>query len=582
VTTKPPIPTVDPRFFVDAPIVVPDFPQSPDDREVSEALRQLRINRLKLQIAGLETEAIRTYQALPAAERFFASRAIARIIDGANQAGKTLLMLMEVVRAFTGTDPYGKYPKKNCRIMLVGFDADHLSDPIWSKLTREGEFKLIRDRKTGKVRSVRPDPNDPKHVDPSDLVRKAEWFNSPPLLPSRYVRRVAYQSAGLGIPRLVEGHNGSRILFRSSKGPIRQGFQGHLIVFDEEIDKAEAWWNESVPRLMAQEGRFIWSATPLAGGIQLYDLREKADMGVDWVERFTLLLDDNPYISDQRKQIFRDSILDETELRARYYGEYIMLARRIYPTYDPMGKHGCEPFEIPPHWARYLVVDPGTRFCATLLAAVDPDEHHVWIYGGWIMSGSDSGLSADIWAEEVKRRSGGAVFEAFVIDQRMGRQHPPGAGKNVAEQYFEAAARVGLQPRSIGPMPYGGFWPGSDDVPARQQALMNWLTLRMSGSRVNEPVLKVMRGVFPELDQQIRFARTNDRGKRENQADEGREDAVQTLEYLAAFGPRYRRPPEDRVGVNHELVDRLNQKRRRQHQQSQGRRLGKFLTVGVS
>jgi len=109
---------------------------------------------------------------------------------------------------------------------------------------------------------------------------------------------------------------------------------------------------------------------------------------------------------------------------------------------------------------------------------------------------------------------------------------------------------------------------------------MRWLALRQTGPRINEPVLKVMRGVFPELDQQIRFARINQRGKRVNQSDEGCMDALQCLEYLAAHHPRYRRPPENLVGLGQEVVRRFKEKSRRQAREANGQRLGKFLTVG--
>uniref|UniRef100_A0A6H1ZMY6 Putative terminase n=2 Tax=viral metagenome TaxID=1070528 RepID=A0A6H1ZMY6_9ZZZZ len=507
---------------------IPMVPKSSD----FEMRRRYRL-RIRNRIEELRNEAWRLFRPLPAVKTFFSSLAPVRLLDGSNQSGKSLLALMELVRAVCGVDPWGKYPKTNGRAIVVAYDGDHIADPIWSKLTREGEFFLIREPKTGRMRAVRPDPSNVRQLDPYDVEHESEWVPSPPLLPPRMVRDVAWEDRAKGIPRNVELTTGWKILFRSSRGTPPQGRQIHLALADEELNNCRGWVSELIPRLIRFGGKFIWSATPLGGGPELYELHEKAISGDSNVESFTLYLDDNPYITQEQKQLMLDLLVDPEERSVRYYGEYAIVGRKAYPGYDPMGIHGIEPFNVADHWCRIGVLDPGTQRLACIFGAIDPEERQRYLYDGFEMRQAD----AERWAQEVAYRAMGKPFDSFVIDMRAGRQRGLVGLMTTAEQYFLALEKAGVEVQRYGPL--AGFFPGSDDMASREQALRGWLTVRGAGPFTGEPVLKVVKGILPELDRQIKLATTRPVSGKRVAREEG---LLQCVEYWAAANLGYQRP----------------------------------------
>jgi hypothetical protein len=512
--------------------------------DAEKAVLRARRRRLIKRINALEMETLRLFRPLPAAAPFHASRKPITVFDGSNRSGKTLHTIVELARAVSGCDPYGKYPKNNGHALVVGYDEDHLANPIWQKLTQPGEIKLIQDEHTRQWRAVRADPNDPKHLDPYDLAYREKWKDAPPILPPRIIKgRPAMKAMGRGVPAVVECITGWRILFRTSKGEPPQGITLNFALFDEELFHSDKWLNEIIPRLNEINAKLVWGATPLTGGRALYELRERADSNDPDVDRYTLLIDDNPHISDERKAIIFRGLTDDAERDVRYFGKYRLLGRLVYPTYDPMGIHGCEPFEIPANWCRYCVLDPGTQNLGCLFIAIDPQETHAWVYHGFQLQKADSAQ----WAFEVRRRNaqtGGNQFQAIIIDKRAGKQHPFGAnleGLNVAQQYWDAVVMAGIEPVQQGPL--AGFFPGSDDIDARETGLRTWMTIRGAGPEPGTPVVQVFRGVVPELDKQIKYAETGENGKRVKlKARE--ENLVECLEYAAMFNPRYHTPPQ--------------------------------------
>ena len=102
----------------------------------------------------------------------------------------------------------------------------------------------------------------------------------------------------------------------------------------------------------------VWSATSQTANLQLYELREAADSGKSFVAAFHTTIDQNPFIPDEEKRSFYES-LDEGERDVRYFGKYAIAIRHIYRMYDPMGVHGYDPMPIPRDWSRWLFLDPG-------------------------------------------------------------------------------------------------------------------------------------------------------------------------------------------------------------------------------
>ncbi len=501
-------------------------------------------------------EGLRMYRPLPHLAEVHSCTAKWKIIDGSNRSSKTTTGAAEACRAWLGCDPFDKYPRRGGNSLVVGLQLDHIA-MIWRKCAEEGAFKIISDEQTGLPRAVRPDPNDPAHLDPYDLAYREKWRDAAPLIPPR-MRTVAWEDRSKGVPRFVRFSTGWTALFRSSDSKAPQGDHYNFGWLDEEIVNqtfiAELMRGmvglDELPRYLPKS---IWTATAQTTNPELLEFREQADAGSEHVKAFQALIKDCPYVPDEEKQAFHDS-LSEDDRKVRYYGEYAIMGRRCYPTYDPQDVHGYEPFEIPPNWCRYIGLDPGTMHCGTIFLAVDPEEKHVWLYGGFDLRNSDHAT----WAERIRQR--GEQYEAIVCDYRMGKSRQGGQELTVARQYAEALHQAGVKFSQQGPM--SGFFEGTPDIPAREEALRGWMALRRDGPFGGTPKLKVARGMVPELDKQIRHAHMDRRAEEKRARLE--HDLLEALEYLAGLGPRYHEPPRTQPTEDEEVFRQFQEHQRRQ------------------
>jgi len=519
-----------------------------NDIHLRTSLKRRYLRRLHT----LQMEGFRLYQPLPLAAEFHASKAKIRVARGANRASKTLTCLEELIRAVCRADPYDKFPPTG-NALVVAKDADNIAD-LWQKMTREGEIKMIRDEISRKWRAVRYDRNDPCHLDPYDAAYMEQWRDAPPLLPSRMYGSPAWEDAGKGVPRVVRLSTGWRILFRSSNGDPQQGAHYNAVMFDEQLLN-EAFFIEARRGIVAINEpkqhipRMWWSATAQVTNPQLQDLCEAAEAGAKHINQYKFLVMDNPYISDEEKQEFYKDIPPDERL-SRWEGEFALTGKRIYGVYQPMGVHGCEPFPIDPTWARYIILDPGTENCATLFVAVPPDERHVYVYDGVVVH--QSNLTK--WASEVYKvgsRHAGYSFEAAVCDYRAGKQHQMGLNvSSTAEEYWKALSEAKVSIRTQASVrSMGGFFPGSDNVDAREQNLLKWMDIRGHGPFAGTAKLQIMRGILPELDHQIKRAHIDPKTrKRAKDNKVGAHDLLDALEYAAAFDPGYNPPSRIFVG----------------------------------
>jgi hypothetical protein len=88
-----------------------------------------------------------------------------------------------------------------------------------------------------------------------------------------------------------------------------------------------------------------------------------------------------------------------------------------------------------------------------------------------------------------------------------------------------------------------GFFPGSNDVDAREKALQGMMAVRTDGPFIGTPKLQVMRGRMGELEKQIRRAHTDPKRPDKRYKDKSQpSDLIEDLEYAAAFDPRYYEP----------------------------------------
>ena len=191
--------------------------------------------------------------------------------------------------------------------------------------------------------------------------------------------------------------------------------------------------------------------------------------------------------------------------------------------------------EPPADWTRYLVLDPGHANCALLFAAVPPPSH---LYPDTVVCYDELYLrqmDANGVAREVLKKASGMTFEAFLIDNRAGRQTPMGFSKTVRQQYSDAFAKERIQSIQTG----ASFLPGSDNVPAGIGMVREWLHVH-AGRR---PRIRVYKSRMPWLCKEFVLYR------KKMVRDEGKDEPVpkndhlmDCLRYLASYNPVYRKP----------------------------------------
>lgn len=511
----------------------------------SDSARNYHRRRIARAIAARMTEGLRMIRLTPIQQKFASCLAKQRVAAGSNRSAKTTVCAIELARCFTNSDPHDKYPDSG-QALVVGLDWQPHVAEMWRKMTQEGEFKIIPDEHTGMYRAVRPDPDNPTRLDPYDDAYREKWKDGAPLIPPRMIAKKNMESVSPPTPRWAQiiGPRGVwEVDFRSSKGAPVHGKHYNVAHFDEQLVN-EQFYYEAMRGLVAineppqHTPRFMWSATSQVTNPQYYELQERALMGDPNVAAFEFLIKDMPFISDEEKRLFHDS-LPEDERASRYHGIAAVVTQRIYGSFDPQGPHGCEPFDIPSEWARFGAVDPGRSYCATVFAAVPPDESHVYIYDAFVIKST----GAIGWAAEVAKRQHGVRFEAFVIDRRAGLQHGMGSedDEGVAHKYWDALKEAGVQPRQMSLIgKTAGFFPGTDDVRAREESLRSMMQIRGAGPFAGTARLQLFRGRMPELEKQIRYAVMKHGDVTTRQKIKSKpEDLVSALEYLAHFDPGY-------------------------------------------
>lgn len=527
-----------------------DFAKIASPKSKPRGLQQAALDRVLRQMHKQRMQALSLYRPLPHLREFHSTHAIWRICSGSNRSGKTQSCCAELARAIMGRDPYNKYVPKNGNALIIGQDQDSLAR-LWRTLT-EPTFKIIRDEHTGLWRSVRPDANNPRVLDPYDLAYQEKWKDAPPLIPENLwrgdgKRNIAWDDAAKGVPRVFKvPQSGWQSLWRPSGSKPPQGDHYHFVLIDEQIENGEffAEARRGLVQLSSEPDEWrpkgIWSATVQTENYQLHELLELAAEGSENIKAFTCLIDDNPYITTSGKEAFAEGMTEEERL-VRIEGIPAATVKRLYSMFDDSGPHGCDPFEIPEDWARWVVFDPGPDVSATLFVAVDPEEKHRWVYEAFSMRHVDK----VVWPRLLLERQGEWKYEGWIIDETAGAQRTLTEDvQRVAEQYMHCAEDAGITPRQRGPL--GGFFKGSNDYEARQESLLGWLHLREDEPWQGTPVLQIFRGICPDLVKQIKHAITDPKRPNKRAKDTrkyGRQDLITTLEYAAAFNPRYF-PPE--------------------------------------
>ncbi len=510
-------------------------------------------------------ESLKLYEPSAFQERLHTCTMKECLLQAGNQVGKSLAAFVEDARALTGQDPYNKYPKENGIALALGFDESHIGLVIHKYLFRAGAFKIIRDKETKKWRAWKP-------WLPDDVARESETKPAPPLIPKRFIKKIAWLKKGKNIFDSVEFHNGWILYARSSKAAPMAGIQLDLAHIDEDIDRAD-WYDEIVARLTMRKGKLRWSALPLSRNDALVNLVQRSDEEADNPDSSTVVIKasifDNPYMPAESREenIKRWKAKGEDEYRKRALGELVTDSYLMYPTFSThvhdvmkddetattVQKIMVECKGIPPRdWCRYMVVDPGHTVCAVTFWAVPPPEigKQKVCYDELYLQRCD----AAILGYQVKPKVHDYTFQSFIIDAHGGQLREIGSGVHPMRQYSKVFEERGIASVETG----HGFRMGSDDVSGRVMVLRDWFAVKEDGTTtflINPKTCPNTCKEFTRFKKKMVQGIVSDEGNRR-----GGSHAVETCEYAAAHGLKYVRPVT-RV-IQETYADRRNRERR--------------------
>jgi hypothetical protein len=439
---------------------------------------------------------------------------------------------MEMGWAVTGRHPYRPYPRSG-RAYLVGYDLKHVGGVMWDKLSNpQAKFRRIRDEVTGQWRTYRPW---------TDSHRVHDAKPMPPIIPSRMIKKIAWNSLVKNIPDQVTLTNGWELSFFSGQSVPPRGADVDLVWFDEEIPNGE-WYKEMTARLLDRNGSFYWTATPQSGGDQMLNLHQRCEEEATLpsherlCEEFLLTLEDNPYIDQKEKDIFAaEWAHDPEEYAVRVKGEYKILGELVYPTWNRK-RHGVPQFEIPSDWCRYAVIDPGFQVCAVLFIAVPPPRHveagRVYAYQELYIRNCDAAMFAD----RMKAAIEGQCIQAFIIDTKGGMRTDGTTGKSLMQAYSEAFRARGVTSVATG----SGFIPGESGVDAGLDAVRQWLSHTLEDGK---PRFQYFEGSCFNLDAEMRrYNRKRMQGVLIDAPNQVNNHLCDCMRYAALHGLKYVKP----------------------------------------
>jgi len=505
-----------------------------------------------------EREALRLYEPTPIQTKFHSSKAAERLVIGGSRAGKSLCCYIELARALLGLDPYKKYPTdRPITAWLICYEEGNIGRTAFRLLFKPGAFHIIRDPQTGKWRNWRPwEEWDRQNSDKTKLAG--------PIIPRRYAPSTAFHWIKKRArifrrfePVFPEGHpmEGTELYVFSSASEVPMGDPVDLIMIDEDIQYADHY-PELQARLSDRKGRIIWSAKPKTKNDAMISLARRCEdqrtMDQPDAELFRLVYSENPYIDDEEKQK-RLRNWTEAERLVHDYGEFATDLVLLYPEFDlnvhvvPRLEGELDAMEravaagqVPADWTRYMVVDPGFSVTAALFFAVPPPS-----YGDYVLLYDEAYLTKCTpakFADAVAKKVADQQFYAFIIDDHGSRQRSAATGKSVRHHYREELALRNVRSYLTG----SDFLKGSDDVAGRTTALRRWLSPRADA----RPKFCILRDACPHT---IREFRTCRRRVVHNEARDERVDrahhALDCIEYLCAYDPRYHRPQQKRQHV---------------------------------
>lgn len=518
-----------------------------------------------------EMHPLKVYRPTEQQLAFHESGATQNIVKGGKRAGKTLAVACEFASRVLGipiTRPDGtkiplRYPKpskKNPKLYwVIGFDVKHIGQTLYHRLFSPGlgcGFRVIQDKQTGQWKAWN------RNEDPE---REEESVLSPPLIGEHLIVPGSWhmESAAGNIFNSVRLTNGAMICAYASTGDhAKQGDAVDGIWIDEDVVNAE-FVKEWDDRRISTRGWLLWSVWPHVANFALVEKIQEADRLADappeeqYIRSFTLVGSRNPYSDKRGVAEGLATMGDDDEIAHRDRGdiEGLLGSMRMYDFATAI--HLVKPKEIdkpenvyqllckllqrygrlPTEWTRYLSIDPSNTRTAALSGVVPPEEWDGVRLGNILIVEDELVVrrhTPAMFAAAVSNRGWGMKrWEAFIMDQQIGRQTTVGNDVTVFESYGRQFAQQGLSSR----LSKTGYMRGCPDKARRRRTVRELLEPTENGW----PRLFVVESKTPLLQKEFstyQKKRVLINGKHEivdEPVNERNHDVMAALEYLCEY-----------------------------------------------
>lgn len=482
----------------------------------------------------------------------------------------SLAGFLEDARAMLGADPYGKYPKENGIMAIVGWDEGHISRVVHRYLFEPGVFQIFKND-NGEWESYKPWLH-------NGVIDKSRLEDSPPLIPSRFIDKIAWKSRAMNIFSRLELKNGWVIHAFSSRSKPAQGFQLDLAHVDEDIQE-RGWYREITARTSMRNGLIRWTALPHGKNDVMKGLMDRAEEDEKKYPNnpekrsaihVRINVFDNKYMEEETRQsnirIWRDE--GEDIYRQRALGELVSDSAQVYPNFSKylhdaysetphMSKARKMYIEnrgaIPQDWMRTMIVDPGHKLLAVVFIATPPPKLGTerFCYGEIAIQRATAQLFGIAVAGFINARRD-KPCQKFIIDPHGGSLSGIATGISPRRAYSSELRKHNIYCYDTG----SEFVNGSDDIAGRELLLRSWLSINPD---TQEPTLFVDTAKCPNVCRNFdRFSKKEVNGIVTDVSDRSGKvahDHTDCLEYGAAHGLEYIPPPAPKRAKTHaELI----------------------------
>lgn len=453
---------------------------------------------------------------------------------------------------------YPKPTKKNPKLYwVIGFDVKHIGQTLYHRLFSPGlgcGFRVISDGKGHwKAWNRNEEPE-----------REEESVLSPPLIDDHLIVPGSWhmESAAGNIFNSVRLTNGATICAYASTGDhAKQGDAVDGIWIDEDVVNAE-FVKEWDDRRISTRGWLLWSVWPHVANFALVEKIQEADRLSEepeeqqYIRSFTLIGSQNPYSDKQGIREGLATMGDDDEIAHRDRGdiEGMLGSMRMYDFGTAI--HIVKPKELektenvhqllcsllqrfgrlPDTWTRYLAIDPSNTRTACLMGVVPPVEWEGVTMGNCLVIENELVVrrhSPLMLADALVTALGYRRYEAFIMDQQIGRQTTVGMDITVFEAYGREFAKKGLVSR----LSKSGFMRGCPDKGRRRRTVR----LLLEPTENGWPRLFVVDNKTAALQKEFstyQKKRVLINGKQEivdEPVNERNHDVMAALEYLCQF-----------------------------------------------